>query len=126
MTARCGSVTLERRVTRLPTAAARTPKAGPALHTVGAIPDQTNGPGGRIVGTVLYNVTVEPADRQADPDIRPVSATIEADDKDAALNFAETSYRKRYPRVGKLRSSIVRRHPGGKPHPDRAPDQLGP
>jgi hypothetical protein len=68
-------------------------------------------PGRRIVDRVLYEVTVEPDDRRAHPDVPSASETVEADGKDAALNSAEMSYRRRYPRVGKLRLSVVRRHP---------------
>jgi hypothetical protein len=36
---------------------------------------------------------------------------MDAGDKDDALDQAERAYRRLYPRVGKLRMSVVRLHP---------------
>lgn len=81
----------------------------------GVIPAQAKRLERRIVAGVRYDVTVEPAETSADPDVGPVSTTLEAADKDAALDLAEASYRRRHPRVGKLRSTVVRRHAPAKP-----------
>ncbi len=64
-----------------------------------------------MVGAVRYAVTVEPHDRYADRKVPPVRATVEADGKDEALDRAEADYRRKYPSVGKLRSSVVRLQP---------------
>ena len=57
---------------------------------------------------MVYSVTVEPDDRFVHPTAPPVRTTIEADDKDAALDRAEAAYRGMYPNAGKLRIQVVR------------------
>jgi hypothetical protein len=57
---------------------------------------------------VQYAVTAEPEAMPLHPDALPVRAVIDADDKDAALTTVEASYRRQYPRVGKLRMSVIR------------------
>ena len=58
-----------------------------------------------------YAMTVEPQNRNADPNAAAVNSTVDADDKDAALERAEASYRRTYPNVGVLRMSVVRIRP---------------
>ena len=55
-----------------------------------------------------YAVTVEPDDRFVHPSVPPVRTTIEADNKDAALDRAEAAYRNMYPNAGRLRIRVVR------------------
>jgi len=66
---------------------------------------------------VRYAVTVEPDDHRAHPNASVVNSTVDADDKDAALEAAEASYRSSHPGVGKLRLRVVRLRPraGGRP-----------
>jgi len=58
-----------------------------------------------------YTVTVAPEPRVSHPDAPPVSSILEAADKDEALDRAERAYRRLYPRVGRLRTSVMRIHP---------------
>jgi hypothetical protein len=58
-----------------------------------------------------YAVTVAPEPRVAHPDVPPVNSILEASDKDAALDQAERAYRRLYPRVGRVRTSVMRIHP---------------
>ena len=58
-----------------------------------------------------YAVTVQPDDHRAHPHASVVNCTVDADDKDAALEAAEASYRRTHPGVGKLRLSVVRLRP---------------
>ena len=60
-----------------------------------------------------YAVTVEPEDRRGHPTASLVSSTVEADDKDAALEAAEASYRESHPGVGRLKVRVVRLRPRG-------------
>jgi hypothetical protein len=57
--------------------------------------------------------TVEPANRSAHRDALPLRETVEAEDTDAALQSGELTYRRRYPNVDKLRSSVMRVHRHG-------------
>lgn len=65
-----------------------------------------------------YAVTVEPDDHRAHPHASVVNCTVDAGDKDAALEAAEVSYRKAYPDVGKLRLRIVRLRPRTSARPE--------
>jgi hypothetical protein len=58
-----------------------------------------------------YAVTVQPEVALDHPEAPLVKSTIQAGDKDEALSQAERAYRRLYPRVGKLRMSVVRLHP---------------
>lgn len=58
-----------------------------------------------------YAVTVQPDDHRAYPDASVVNCTVDAGDKDAALEAAEASYRRSHPGVGKLRLHVVRLRP---------------
>jgi hypothetical protein len=60
---------------------------------------------------VQYAVTVEPDDHRAHPNASVVTSTVDAGDKDSALEAAEASYRRTYPDVGKLRLRVVRLRP---------------
>jgi len=60
---------------------------------------------------VQYAVTVQPDDHRAHPSAAIVHSTVDADDKDAALDAAEASYRQSNPGVGKLRLRVVRLRP---------------
>jgi hypothetical protein len=64
---------------------------------------------------VRYAVTVEPEVRLDHPDAPVGKSIVDAGDKDDALEQAERAYRKLYPRVGKLRSSVVRVRPPRQP-----------
>ena len=65
----------------------------------------------RYARTVQYAVTVEPDDHRAHPKASVVNSTVDAGDKDAALEAAEASYRRTHPDVGKLRLRVVRLRP---------------
>jgi hypothetical protein len=60
---------------------------------------------------VQYAVTVQPDDRRAYPNAAVVNSTVDAGDKDAALDAAEASYRQSNPGVGKLKLRVVRLRP---------------
>jgi hypothetical protein len=77
-----------------------------------------------VSAAVLYWVSVEAAVESERLDSVPVRATVEAADKDAAAARAEAAYRRLYPRVGKLRTTVTRVRvqplaPNG-PAPDQA------
>jgi hypothetical protein len=61
-----------------------------------------------MVGGVRYAVAVEPHNRPANLGFPSMDGTVEADDKDAALNETERDYRRRYPGAGKLKVEAVR------------------
>jgi hypothetical protein len=54
-----------------------------------------------------YAVTVEPGGCVAHPKAPRIKATIEADDKDEALDSAQAAYRRLYPHRGRLRVQVV-------------------
>ena len=58
-----------------------------------------------------YAVTVEPAARVAYPEAPLVRATVDAEDKDEALDSAQSAYRRLYPNAGKLKVQVVRVRP---------------
>jgi hypothetical protein len=60
---------------------------------------------------VRYAVTVAPEVRLDHPEAPLVNTVIDAGDKDDALDQAERAYRQLYPRVGKLKLSVVRLRP---------------
>ncbi len=64
---------------------------------------------------VRYAVTVEPEVRLDHPDAPLVKSIMDAGDKDDALEQAERAYRKLYPRIGKLKMSVVRVRPPRQP-----------
>ena len=64
---------------------------------------------------VRYAVTVEPEVPLDHPDAPLARSIIDAGDKDDALEQAERAYRKLHPRVGNLKSSVVRVRPPQKP-----------
>ncbi len=68
---------------------------------------------GSMVGAVLYAVTVEPANRDVHRDVLPFRETVEAVDKDTALNSVESDFRRQHPNVGEIRSRVVRLRPRG-------------
>jgi hypothetical protein len=55
-----------------------------------------------------YAVTVQPEASLDPPEAPLVNTIMDAGDKDDALVQAEKAYRRLYPRVGRLRMSVVR------------------
>lgn len=65
-----------------------------------------------MVARLRYTVTIEPDAAHVDLlEARRVRTTIDAPDKDEALDRAEGAYRRMYPRAGKLTLTIVRLRP---------------